>query len=479
MRTPRYLQATAGAALLAGSLLTPSRASAEITIAKGDSWDAYVAGRAGAFISYAWGEGYPVPKVMGSVLQDGGGVDSFVPARDTILPNDPLTGLPDTTKQGKLKKTRVRSGFFPNQLTIGLHKFYGQQLKLTAQLSIWGTIEPEDTKNLGRAEYVPANGTRDNSVYADFREGFLMAEGPGWGKFQAGRFQSLVGRGHTEIDALYGHGYGVGFPLISQSFNLPANGNLTYPGPTGGLTGFGLLGTTYAPGMVYTTPSLGGLKVAIGMFEASKYLQAGWTTTRTPRPEAEITYDMDTGGFKLHVFVSGGLQKLYQSGQDSFSETAYGGTGGVRVEAGPVRVGGGGFFGKGIGVNYAFDDNTALGSALAMKSVVQNGMPTMVQSFELRSQSGFFGIAQLVLGQFDIGGGFGQTSIASLDADKTPMAMMAVSHLKTQTGFFGAVVYHLTENLHLDIDYFNGGYKWTNDESQGLQLINGGVTVAF
>jgi hypothetical protein len=114
-----------------------------------------------------------------------------------------------------------------------------------------------------------------------------------------------------------------------------------------------------------------------------------------------------------------------------------------------------------------------------MKSVMQNGMPTMVQSYELRSQTGFFGMVQVVLGPIDIGGGFGQTSIASLDADKTPAAMMGISHLKTQTGFFGAVVYHLTENLHADIDFIQGGYKWTNGESQKLNMINGGVTVTF
>jgi hypothetical protein len=484
-RTLRLLPVAAGLAVVTGCLLTPSRASAEITVAKGDTWEAYVAGRAGAFISYAFGDGYPVPVVAGSTIQPGGGVDAFVPARDTILPNNPM-GMPDVTKQGELKKMRVRSGYYPNILTIGVRKTYGPNLKLTAQLSIWGTIESEDTRGAGSPEFAPANGTRDNSVYADFKEGFLQGEGS-WGKVQAGRFMSLVGRGHSEIDMLYGHGYGVGFPMVVQSFNLPVAGNLTYPGPTSGMTGFGVLGNSYTPGVAYTTPSLSGLKVAIGVFEASKYLTASWTATRYPRPEAEITYDMDTGGFKLHVFGSGGLQKLYQSGQDN-NETAYGATGGARVEVGPVRIGGGGFFGKGIGVDYAFDDNAAVASSTAMKTIISNGMPLMVPSFALRNQLGFFGMAQVVLGPVDIGGGFGQTSIASLDADKLPTIdtnadtipdAAGISHLKTQTGYFAAIVYHLSENLHADIDFINGAYKWTNGESQKLNVINGGLTMTF
>ena len=56
---------------------------------------------------------------------------------------------------------------------------------------------------------------------------------------------------------------------------------------------------------------------------------------------------------------------------------------------------------------------------------------------------------------------------------------MTVSHLKTQTGLFGAVVYHINESLHLDIDYINGGYKWAKGESQKLNVLNGGVTVTF
>ena len=153
---------------------------------------------------------------------------------------------------------------------------------------------------------------------------------------------------------------------------------------------------------------------------------------------------------------------------------------GARVEVGPVRVGGGGFFGKGAGVNYAFDSNPALASGSSMRTITNpDGTMTMESSNEIRNTSGFVGMVQVVLGPVDIGGGFGQTQIAQVAADKTPAAAMMVSTLKSQTGITAAVVYHLNESMHLGLDFINGTYKWTNDESQSLNVFNGGVTVTF
>ena len=57
-------------------MLAAGSASAEVTVAKGETWDAYVSGRVGAFLSYAFGEGRPMPKVAGSMIEPGGGVDN-------------------------------------------------------------------------------------------------------------------------------------------------------------------------------------------------------------------------------------------------------------------------------------------------------------------------------------------------------------------------------------------------------------------
>lgn len=458
-------------------LLSTHVASAEVTIAKGETWDAYVAGRASAFFSYANGDAYPVPKQMGSTIQPGGGVDASDPARDAILEYDDMgVALP---KQGKLNKMRVRSGYYPNILTVGVHKRW-DRLKLTGQISLWGTIESDDTKAAGKAEYAPANGIRDNGVSADFREGFLRLESD-WGQLDGGRFMSIVGRGLTEMDALYGHGYGAGFPTVQRNGLDAVTGDLTFPGPMGGMTGFGILSASYSPGLMYTTPSLGGLKVALGIFDATRLPSNGWNATRQVRPEAEIFYDMRSDGFLLHVFGSAGFQKMYQSGA-KYSSSIWASTFGARLEAGPVRIGAGGFYGKGAGVDYAFDVNPANTSPATMRAVVTTNPDgstntSMEKTNEFRNQRGFVGIAQVVLGKVDISAGAGQTQILLLQADRD--AATTISSLKTQTAFFAGVVYHVNESFHFDLDYINGGYRWYGGESQKLNVINLGTTITF
>jgi hypothetical protein len=484
----RWLQAAVVLSTLASGLLTSGRAAAEVTIVKGQTWEVYVAGRAGAFLSYNWGEGPPVPPANqpDSMIQApvGAGVDTFQPPHGVIYEYDAM-GMPITTKQGKIQKMRVRSGTHSNILTLGMHKQLSPTIKLTAQMSIWGTIESDDTKGVTS---LPANGIRDNGVSADFREGFLQLDAP-WGSVTAGRFMGIVGRGATEIDTLYGHGYGVGFPIVSRGFNLPATGDVNFPGPTAGMGGFGLLAGYQAAGVMYATPSLSGLKVSVGVFDASNYGLAAWNTTRIPRPEAEVAYDLHAGNINLHVFGSGGVQKLY-NGNSPLNATIWAANYGGRFEIGPLHIGAGGFMGKGAGVVYAFDDNPAMTSTSTTTNVFNpaTNMNVAIKDYQVRMTRGYFGMAQVALGPVDIGGGVGQTQILLLDEDKAVLTtktlpdgsmVQAISPLKTLTGFFGAVVYHINESLHLDVDFMNGSFKWYNTEHQKMNVVSGGATLTF
>jgi hypothetical protein len=471
------LRATIGLTTVACCLVLTKPAAAEVTIAKGDTWDAFVAGRASAFVSFAAGDAYPVPKVAGSMIQLGGGVDASDPPRDTIRDYDAM-GMPIPNKQGRISKMRVRSGYYPNILTVGAHKRFGDQLKLTGQLSIWGTIESEDTKS--SSTFDPANGGRDNGVYADFREGFLRLEG-NWGQLDGGRFMGLAARGLTEIDALYGHGYGAGFPTVRRNGLDPVTGDLTAAGPMGGMTGFGLLSESYAAGVSYTTPSLAGIKLALGLFDSVIYPSAGWNTSRTLRPEGELAYDLRRGTVALHIFGGGGFQKVNLE-NSTYSASIWATTFGVRAEFGPVHLGGGGFVGHGAGIDYAFDVNPAVASGSTMRTITSvnpdgTANVAMEKTNEIRNQRGFFGMAQVVFGPVDVQAGVGQTTNLLLPADKAAAKLISV--LKTQTGIFAGVVYHLNESFHLDVDFMNGAYRWYNGESQKLNVVNAGATVTF
>jgi hypothetical protein len=415
-------------ALAASALLAPRPAAAEVTLVKTDPWEVYTAGRVDVFFGYAFGDAKP----SGSLK--GGGLDT---ATDAIPKLDAM-GNPDLTQQGTISKMRVHSGFVPNVLTVGVRRKLGESSTLRAQLSLWGTVETAAQRKF-------------LNVQADFREGYLEAAGS-WGSFTAGRFGSLFSRGITETDFLYGHGYGVGF----------WGGGGTYsPGPTAGLIGFGVLASSFSPGLMYTTPSLGGLKIALGIFDPVN-LPGSWESTRSARPETEITYDMGQADsfFKLHLYANGAVQKVYSGNKD---ETVKGIGGGFRTEVGNFHLGAGGHYGKGLGLYYALEGSEA--------DTPGAGLP-------FRTASGFSIFGQYVLGKVDLNAAFGQSAIHREALDDDPEHIN--DHpIRTQTGISAGVVYHAYDSLHFDIDYLRAMFRWYGGAKEDVNYLNAGVTVTW
>ena len=110
--------------------------------------------------------------------------------------------------------------------------------------------------------------------YVDARQGYAKLEGS-WGAFLAGRTRALFNRGGTEIDALYAHRWGVGFPGANA---------IDSKGPAVGQIGFGLHGSGFAPGLAYTTPTFGGLKLDIGAFDSDPASRPGLDPDEYLRP---------------------------------------------------------------------------------------------------------------------------------------------------------------------------------------------------
>ena len=419
-KTALWIRAASALALLACSIVTTQKAAAEVTLVKSDPWEIYTSGRVNVFFGYAVGDGKPKGQLKG------GGVDTALDEKPSDDPNG----------QGKLSKMRVRSGFVPNVLSVGARRKMGEST-LRAQMSIWGTIE-----TLSQRKFV--------AVTADFREGFLEASGP-WGTFTGGRFGSLFSRGITETDFLYGHGYGVGF----------WGGASNQPGPTAGLIGFGVLANSFSPGLMYTTPSLGGFKAALGVFDPVS-MAGTWDGARSARPEAELTFDVGAtdGFFKLHLYANGAYQKVYQGKLD---ETVRGVGGGFRTEIGHFHLGAGGHSGKGLGLYYALEGSEADTPAI--------GVP-------FRTSQGYSLFAQYVLGKVDLNAAFGQSLIILTDYDKDP-TRVDIHPIKAQTGISAGVVYHVNESLHLDLDYLRAQFRWYGGAKQDINYINTGATLTW
>lgn len=453
-----------GVVAFASALLAAGVASADVTLLERDGWTVFINGRAQAFLSYNNGDGYPAQVVDGnmkSVSLQGGGIDrsqAYVELPENAAGEDP----------GKVEELRIRTGFVGNVFGFGVIKEIGDDNEVLGYTAVTTIIEsPDRRKYLG--------------VIPDWRESYLQIRGP-WGSLLAGRANTLFSRGATEITYLYGFKYGLGFP-----------GSVTFNGPGAAHVGFGVLGNGFGGGLMYATPSLGGLQISAGLYDANNIPGAGWERVRWPRPESEITYQADFGDVgMIKLFVNGAFQKLYQNSGPR-DATAVGVGYGARIELGPVRLGLAGHYGKGVGMNFAFDPSPSIANP---NDLVH----------ELRSFDGYYAqLMVLATKKFGISAGAGMTRAKQVDSDKvdpkdddmnpaTPAGdddgtpgPDSIGHalIDSQVGISGGLTYHISDNLHLNVDYFRAMYTWYTPSptgpgigapKQNFHFLSGGIT---
>ncbi len=436
---PRLLAACTQ--VLAGLLVTtalfvPRSAHAEKVIAKGDNWEVYTDGRAGAFLSWVNGDGVPVTGGRTVIMPDGSTQPVVINGGGWLVSTE--DGNENT--QGTANTMRVRSGFIGNTLGVGVRSEIYPGLKASAYIQVWAVIEP-DGRNKG------------TGIPADFRQGYAKLEGF-WGSFLAGRTRTLFSRGATDINVLYAHRWGVGFPNKIDS-----------TGPTQGMVGFGVLGSGFGPAFIYGTPVLGGFQLNVGLFDPATMSAGRLTRTKLPRVEAEATFERSFSIGKFVLFANGAYQKVYQPGTCVASPTTgpcdqtvagvgYGG----RVELGPVRLGLAGHYGQGLGLNYALEQSLQAIDPLS----------------NLRTVDGYYAQAQVVVKKFDIFAGAGITRLFLTDVDK---GLPQYSNVKNQIGINGGVVYNASENLHFDLEYMRAESNWWLGEKQVLNNFASGMTV--
>jgi hypothetical protein len=409
-------------------------AEADVPLAKVDNWELFTNGRVNGFFSYGQGDANPLERTLPDGRTEhiplGGGLDV---SYDNIAKLD-ANGMA-LPVQGTFKSMRLRSGFVPNVLGFGLKRSLNENTTLKIYTSFWGSIETEAQRK-----------TAPNIT--SFQEGYMRVDAP-WGIVVVGRSLSLFSRGATETDFMYGHGYGLGYP-----------GNIHTNGPTAGLIGFGVLAAFFSPGIVYATPQVGGLQLWMGVYDPTP-LPGNYESTRWARPEAELTYDFKTTGFKAHLFGNGAYQKLYNPGTE-VSGTMYGAGYDDRFEFGPVHIGASGHYGKGLGLGYSLQ-----GGSVSVGPSPEN---------ELRNFDGYSVLAQFVAGQFDFNLGWGMSRTYQLQSDKDDGS---ISVLKNQQAYTAVIVYHVTDNIHLALDYIHGDAKWFLGEEQKFDFLSTGATATW
>jgi hypothetical protein len=205
-----------------------------------------------------------------------------------------------------------------------------------------------------------------------------------------------------------------------------------------------------------------------GYYDPARFVGLFWDRTELGRPEAEATYDHALGNLGLiHLFANGAYQKVYATGS-ARSDSVWGVGWGGRLEVSFLRLGIAGHYGQGLGFDYAFDGS--------------NAVVELVNTQALRKFDGYYAQLMAVLGRIDVSLGAGVTRVHEVPADVVPdpnTGMVSTSVLKQRVGIGAGVVYHLSDSLHYDIDYFRADAEWWLGETQVVNTINTGLTLTW
>lgn len=476
LRLGRIL-ATAGALFVTSLAAKP--AAADVTLVDKDGWSVFINGRMQMFLNYNQGDngigGGTIEDANHNAVQVKEGM-SYKTAEFYRRP--PITADNDP---GEIQDFRIREGFTGNVLGFGIKK------KINDQYDILGySAATMQITSSARRKYLP--------VYPDWRQSFLKVSGP-FGSVTGGRDGCLFSRGATEITFLYGYKYGLGFP-----------GNINGIGEglqsTAGHVGFGVLANAFCTGFVYATPNLFGAQLSVALYDAlilpgSQY----WERAQWPRGETELTFEQKIGTLGMFkLFANGLYQKIYER-EGERDSTIWGAGAGGRVEVGMVHFGLAGHYGQGVGLNFSMEPANTLFSDLH-------------PSRKFRKTDGLYGQLMVSpLKQFDVMAGLGVTEVQLLKEDKIDYAdddslsfadggrpsrdddafpgiddSSRVAPVHRQIGASGGVAYHLTENLHLQGEYFRAIFTWykpspsADDAAEPVQtfdIVNFGVTYDF
>lgn len=444
-------------ALAAVAFGVPNVAQAEIKLAEAGGWSVSTDGRVNAFVSHVWGTNRPK------------GLESLNWVGFNESNSD---GQADS--KGKLRKTKIRSGYVPSTLAFTFRKQMTAQLKVTSRVEVGFQITNIDPSFIA------------DPTWMDPRSVYLDLSGS-WGSVRAGRDFSIFGRGNLYMNYELGHAYGVGFPCAYEKMFGGACGHV----------GFGALWPDYRAQISYTTPSLFDvLQISVGAFDPRGLPTYQWDQTPLPRFEGEAVanYSWKEGwgikawgnafhqkiGTSADVDLDGDPATMGSVRQD-FSQNAYGVGGGLQGNLGPFKMGASGYAGQGMDAFTVMTFNPIyVGQGSTVKSYQRKFRPT----------KGFLAEASFKFGDSWVMGGFGQALLDRVDTDIPIDTPDAFPLIRSQTGI-SAGFFHRIEHVVLGLDYFNARYKFDparvtsavpavyNTVKQTVHTVNAGVTLEW
>jgi hypothetical protein len=447
--------------LAAAGIAWSGAAKAEVTLGEAGGWTVSTDGRVNAFVSHVWGDDRPK------------GLESL-----NWVGFNESTSNGQADADGKLRKTRIRSGYVPSTLAFNVRKQISENFKVAARIEIGFQIANIDPTFVA------------NPTWMDPRAVYLDLAG-NWGSVRAGRDFGLFARGNLFMNYELGHAYGVGFPCAYEKMFGGACGHV----------GFGTLWPDFHAQVSYSTPWLGNaFQVSVGAFDPRTVPTYAWERTPLPRFEGEAVAKYN---WKENWGVKAWGNGFYQSvgtgvdvkdpmdpqvviGRNEYTQAAYGVGGGVQGYFGAVKVGASGYTGRGLDAFELLTFNPIL-----VGQAMQNADGSEVQREQrrFRTSKGILVEASLTLGSTTFMAGFGEAFLDRIPEDG-PITAPGRPLIRTQTGI-SAGVFHRIDSVVIGLDYFNAHYGFDprNDGTadvpqfvaieQRVNIVNSGVTLEW
>jgi hypothetical protein len=290
-------------------------------------------------------------------------------------------------------------------------------------------------------------GTRfDTNPNIDFREFFYTAKGA-YGELLAGRALNLY-QGKNILNDM----------TLLTAGTVP--GAAFRGGTTLGHIGYGYLYTNFGPQMRYTTPDMGGAKLALEIAEPYK-ICSDTARTSSPRIETELSYAAKYGSTSVQSWLSGMYQTAprtdnattARAGKDNES---IGTSAGLGIGFSGVNMLASGYIGRGLGMLSVQDG--PLDAAFGNSAVDANGRERLAYGYLVQA-------TYQLTPSFKLGANYGQTRQDKNQNEPATSATNKIIVTNQESAVF-MVAYNLNKFTQFVGEYIYAQNTWADSQKQ-------------
>lgn len=411
-------------------LASASHARADVTLVEKDGWTFYTRGLVAAHYQLIKGDADPT---------FGNGVSTGLPsAGGQILDERTASDVRDTPPT--LTMSNVRSGFIGTQIGFGLNRKISDQVKVESLLAI-------------NVAGINSNRGQELSKEADYREAWAQVVTP-YGSIRFGRMFGIFGEGSAEVMAMAWK-YGVGHPCVVNHATISC-----------GSSGAGPIYAGFDAAIRYISPRIAGFEAAIAVVDPSVSPFAKMSPM--PRFDGEVNYDQSFGTVNVRVIAQGMFEQISKTTPAAgmtpaakIDDKIWGGMGTAILGFGPVRLGGGGWMGEGVG------ERVPLEAADPANPIFSD------QTLELRHFRGYYGNIQ---GEFmnnflTVGGGILYVKPTALDSQVGVAPNSVLDHQQE----FHVTYQHKWDAIVFNAEFMHWKTAWHFGETQNLNFMGAGL----